>query len=137
MRPFIERKKKETPPDTGKQSGHSEIGPPPGRPDDLSVVTRVKISADGVPEEVECAVMDATLVKWRVGPTRIVASSLVQLIHSGRVFYCVFPTATGFALGPRLLAVRADGGNVLVLEGGLKQEWAWEAMPQMAPSLKD
>ena len=137
MRPFMERKRKETPPDTGKQSGRSEIGPPPGRPDDLSVVTRVRIGAEGVPEEVECAVMDATLVKWRIGPTRIVASALVSLIQAGRVFHCVFPTATGFALGPRLLAVRSNGDDVLVLDGRSAQEWVWGNMAQMAASLKD
>lgn len=137
MRPFMEKKRRETPRDAGKQSERSEIGSMPGNPDDLSVVTRVKVSAEGIPEEVECAVMDATLVNWRVGPIRLSASSLVQLIHSGRVFHCVFPTPTGFALGPRLLALRTDGGTAVVLEGGSEQGWAWRDMPRLAPSPKD
>ncbi len=137
MRPFMERKKRESLRTAGAHSGRSEIDFRPGHADDLSVVTRVRIGAEGVPEEVECAVMDATLVKWRIGPTRIVASALVSLIQAGRVFHCVFPTATGFALGPRLLAVRSNGDDVLVLDGRSAQEWVWGNMAQMAASLKD
>ena len=69
--------------------------------------------------------------------TDLLPRRLIHLIHSGRVFHCVFPTATGFALGPRLLALRVDGYDFLFLEGGSEQGWAWRDMPQMAASLKD
>ena len=89
-----------------------------------------------MPEEVEYGVMNATLFNRRSGPNRIVAACLIPLIHSGHIIHCVFPTATGFALGPRLLAEHADGADVLVLEGDLEQEWGWGDMPQMAAALK-
>ena len=135
MRSFVEKKRKQSSRTTGAQQGSSDSGRSPGCPDDLFVVTRVQMGAGGVPVEVEYGVMDGRLINWRSGPERIVATSLIQLLQSGRVVHCIFPTATGFALGPRLLPQRANGFDILVLEGGLEQVWDWRHLPQMTGSL--